>query len=419
MKRLLTCAAVIGFMLLLPVLSEASLENPSLCEYYNLGKYYINTGQFDLAISNNNAMIAKNPTTKEAENGWLEVGDCYYQLMLRSMAELEKAKASGDVPKSEIEQMTARVNSNMNQALAAYLKVVAQFPASKAEAIIRVGLTYAAFGSEKKDLALRELKKVTDSYPEEAARAYLLISDTYAKNKDIIAAEQGYSVASVLYPEVASLALSKYADLELDSEEYGNAMDTYTTIVQSMGIDGAYGDKYHFIGSMVQDATEKRGRAERTLGSKDDELNGYRSVYARFVGTNVGLTAQTKLAEALWYYGKPDDAAKILKQIMDDYPQSVWCVDAMMILARLQGATASAVETYQRIIRTYPFSIYRVHAQFKLAETDLARAEKEEDPGVKKNLRAEAKNVCDGVIADYPLCSEGEQAKDFIAKNNL
>ncbi|MCX6339128.1 MAG: tetratricopeptide repeat protein [Candidatus Aureabacteria bacterium] len=419
MKRLLACAVVVGVMLLLPLFIGASLENPSLSEYFHLGNYYTVTEQFDLAITSNNAMIAKHPVTREAEHGWLGIGYCYQQLMLRSMAEFEKAKARGDVPKRELEEMTSRVNSNMNQALAAYQKVIAQFPASKAEAIIGVALTYAAFGSEKEAMAMRELKKVTDSYPEEAGRAHLLIGDTYAKNKEGVAAEQAYSLASVLYPEVASLALSKYADLKLDSEEYGNAVDTDTTIIQSLGIDGAYDDKYHFIGSIVQNAIEKRGQAERALESMDDELDSYRSVYTRYIGTNVGMAAQMKLAEALWYYGKSDDAAKILKQIMNDYPRSVWCVRATMLLAKLQGATKNAVETYQKLISTYPFSIHRVQAQFKLAEVHLAQAEKQEDPGEKKKLRAEAKNVCDGVIADYPLCAEGEQAKDFIAKNKL
>jgi len=419
MKRLLACAAALGILLVLPAFIEASIQNPSLPEYYHLSRYYSDTGQFDLAIANDNAMIAKYATTREAEHGWLGIGYCYNQLMLRAMSELEKAKARGDVTKKEIEEMTSRVNSSMNQALAAYQKVVAQFPASKAEAMIGIALTYSAFGPEKEDLALGELKKVTDSYPEEAGRAHLLIGDTYAKNGDTIAAEQAYSVASVVYPEVASLALSKYADLNLNSEEYGAAVDTYTTIIQSLGIDGTYDAKHRFMGSLVQSATEKRGQGERALGSKDDELNGYRSVYARYVGTNVGMTAQTKLAEALWYYGKSDDAAKILKQIMNDYPKSVWCVRATMLLAKLQGATKNAVETYQKLIRTYPFSIYRVEAQFKLAEVHLAQAEKQEDPGEKKKLRAEAKNVCDGVIADYPLCPEGEQAKNFIAKNML
>jgi outer membrane protein assembly factor BamD (BamD/ComL family) len=419
MKRLLACAVVVGVMLLLPLLIGASLENPSLTEYYHLGSYYAVTEQFDLAVANNNAMIAKYPTTREAESGWLGIGYCYHQLMLRSMAELEKAKARGDVPKKELEEMTSRVNSNMNQALTAYQKVIAQFPASKAEAIIGIALTYAAFGSEKEDAALRELKKVTDSYPEEAGRAHLLIGDTRAKNKESVAAKQVYSVASVLYPEIASLALLKYADLNMDSEEYGNAVDTYTTIIQSLGIDGAYDSKNHFVGSVMDRAVERRGEAERALESKDDELDSYRSVYTRYIGTNVGMAAQMKLAEALWYYGKSDDAAKILKQIIDDYPQSVWCVRAMMLLVKLQGASKNAVETCQKLIRTYPFSIHRVNAQFKLAEVYLAQAKKEEDPGEKKKLRAEAKNVCDGVIADYPLCPEGEQAKDFIAKNKL
>ncbi|MEJ2745850.1 MAG: tetratricopeptide repeat protein, partial [bacterium] len=354
-----------------------------------------------------------------AERGWLGIGQCYYHLMLRSMSELKQAKARGDVPKRELDEMSAKVNSYMTQALAAYQKVTSQFPAAKAEALIGIALTYSAFGAEKQDVAMRELKKVIDNYPEEAARAQLLIGDIYAENGDSIAADQAYSLASVIFPEVASLALSRYADANLKSEEYGTAMDSYTTIIQSLGIDGAYDNKLHFLGSVTQNAIEKRGEGERALGSKEDELNGYRSAYARYVGTNVGMTAQLKLAEALWYYGKTEEAVRTLNQIMKDYPKSIWRVRAMMLLAKLQGSTKNAVETYQKLIRTYPSSIHRVKAQFKLAEVYLAQSKKAEDPGDKKKLKGKAKNVCDGVIADYPLCPEGEQAKDFVAKNKL
>jgi tetratricopeptide (TPR) repeat protein len=419
MKKTLYLAAFMGIVLALPAFIEASIESPSLLEYHHLGGYYMNTGQFDLAISNNSAMVSKYPTTREAEYGWLHIGQCYYQLMLRSISELEQAKARGDVPKRELEEMAAKVNSNMNQALTAYRKVISQFPASKADAIIGVALTYAAFGSEKQAVAMRELKKVTDNYPEEAGRAQILIGDIYAKDGDAVAAEQAYSLASVMYPEVSSLALSRYADANLKAEEYGTAMDSYTTIIQSLGIDGAYDNKLHFVGSIAQNAIEKRGAGERALGSKEDELNGYRSAYARYVGTNVGMTAQMKLAEALWYYGKTEDAVKILNQIQDDYPKSIWCVRAKMLLAKLQGTTKNSVDTYQKLIRAYPSSIHRVKAQFKLAEVYMAQSEKEEDPGNKKKLKANAKNVCNGVIADYPLCPEGTQAKDFVTKNKL
>lgn len=419
MKKTLFCAAFLGMLPALPSLMEASIENPSLVEYYHLGGYYMNTGQFDLAISNDNALVSKYPTTREAERSWIEIGKCYYQLMLRSMSELEQAKARGDVPKRELDEMAARVNSNMTQALTAYQKVVSRFPASKAEAIIGIAITYSAFGPEKQDVAMRELKKVADNYPEEAGRAQLLIGDIHANNGDYIAAEQAYSLASVLYPEVASLALSRYADVNLKSEEYGAAVDTYTTIIQSLGIDGAYDDKLHFLGSVAQNAIEKRGEGERALGSKEDELNGYRSAYARYVGTNVGMAAQLKLAEALWHYGNNEEAAKTLNQIISDYPKSIWCVKAMTLLAKLQGTTKNAVDAYQKLIRAYPSSIHRVQAQFDLAGVYLAQAEKAEDPGDKKKLKAEAKNVCDGVVADYPLCPEGEQAKNFAAKNKL
>ena len=132
MKKTLALAAFMGILLVLPALLEASMENPSLSEYYHLGGYYMNTGQFDLAISNDNAMIIKYPTTLEAERVWLEIGKCYYQIMLRSISDLGQAKARGTATKQEIEELTAKVNSNMTQALTAFQKLVSQFPASKA-----------------------------------------------------------------------------------------------------------------------------------------------------------------------------------------------------------------------------------------------------------------------------------------------
>ena len=90
-----------------------------------------------------------------------------------------------------------------------------------------------------------------------------------------------------------------------------------------------------------------------------------------------------------------------------------------MKLAELKGESADAAEAYASIIRSYPMSLFRIKAQMKQAATYLALSEKEEDADKKLKLRADAKKACEAVLADFPRCPEGRQAREFIEENDL
>lgn len=420
MKNMIRCFAVLAVVA--SVTShrlEGSIENPSLREYYHLGGYYMNTEQYELAIADFRALTERHPTTRESEHAWLGMGEGYFRLMLRARDDLAKARAEGRATKKEVEGFESKIKAHMNQAIAAYQKVIAQFPASRADAILRVGLVYLACGTDKGDEAIGEFQKVIAGFPEEAGRAQILLADLYAEMGDAEKARAAYTIAANYFPEVSSLAMLSYADYLTKLESYGEAVDSYDMITGQLGIDGAYDSVHRPIGHIMREAVQKRGRAERALKSKDDELKGYTGVASRYYGTNTAMEANMALAEALGYYGRGSEAVSMLKSIATGYPRSVWAPKALMQLGSLQGVSRDAVETYRGIMQSYPASIYWIDAQMKLAALYLKLADTEKDADEKARLKAHAGDACRAVVSAFPLCPEGEAAKSFIAEHKL
>jgi len=426
MKKFILCSAcsLMALGALVP-LTEATIENPNLGEFYNLGNYYVNTGQYDTAVKNYNTMVKNYPTTWEAEQGWLQMGGVYKQLMLRAKADLDTAKKEGKLPEI-IKNLESNVNSFMLQSISAYQKAIAQFPASKAEGLIGISQVYAALGADKSDEALGELQTVIAGYPEEAGRAQILVGDLYAALGDSENAKKAYTKAGNEFPEIASLATLRYADLLMKEENFGKALDSYETIASQLGIDGAYGNQLNYIGGIMSRAVSGRGEATRDIAERDkkksenEEIAGFSSIASRYYGTNVGMEANMDQAEALFYYSRSPEAVVLLrKSIAEAYPQSIWAVRALMKLAKLQGVSQEAADTYKGIIQSYPLSIYWVKAHMKLADLYLKLAEGEKDDAQKVKLKAAAGEECKAVSASFPMCPEGEQAKAYSAKNNL
>ncbi|MCX6354703.1 MAG: tetratricopeptide repeat protein [Candidatus Aureabacteria bacterium] len=426
MKKFILCSAcsLIAFGAFVPLI-QATIDNPNLGEFYNLGSYYANTGQYDLAVKNYNTMVKNYPATVEAEQGWLRLGEAYKQLMLVAKADLDKAKKEGKLPEI-IKDLESKVNSLMLQSINAFQKASAQFPASKAEGLIGISQVYAAFGADKSDEALGELQTVIAGYPEEAGRAQILVGDLYASLGDRENAKKAYTKAGNEFPEVASLATLRYADLLMKQEDFGKALDSYETIVNQLGIDDAYGNKFRFLGDVMSRAVSGRGEATRDIAerekkkSESEEIAGYSGIASHYYGTNVGMEANMDLAEALFYYGRSPEAVVLLrKSIAEAYPQSRWAVRALMKLAKLQGVSQEAADTYKGIIQSYPLSIHWVKAHMKLADLYLKLAEAEKDSDQKVKLRAAAGEECKAVSAAFPMCPEGAQAKEYSAKNKL
>lgn len=419
MNRVITAVLAIGLATAFgAVRADASMENPSLGEYYHLGEYYLNTRQYAQAITNYTAMIARHADTKEAERGWLSIGGGYCQLMQQAMSDLERAKAAG-APKSEIEGLQSKVTSQMNQSIAAYRKAAAQFPAARAEASIGLGELYAARGQEKMEEAKTELKRVIDNYPEEAGRAQIVLGDVALAAGDRAAAKQAYTAARTSFPEVASLATLKYAAMVFDDGSLGEAADVYTSLIDSEGVDGAYSGKYQLLDTVMQEAVEKRAAVIRALEIKDAEIEGLTSVVTRFYGTNVGLDASLKKAEALSYHGKADEAVSLLNSVVTQYPKSVWAVRALMRLAKIHGATPQAADAWGRVISSWPQSLFLNEAKMSLAGTFLTMAEAEKEEGRRIELRTRAGNVCREIITASPSCPEGSKAREFLASRGL
>lgn len=418
--REIVSIVIVGVVLAAPASSSiASIENPDLNEYYHLGRYYADTGQYRKAIGNYRSMIGKHPNTRQAEEGWLNMGNCYYHLMLEAGAELTKARARIGTTARDIQRLEANVLTYMNDAISSYQKVIAQFPKSKAEAIVRIGKTYAGSGPGKLADARLQFRKVVEGCPEEAGRAQLLLGDTYADAGDPESAKQMYTIARSGFPEVASLASLKTAAGFLNSGDFSRAADGYGEIISCLGIDGAYDSSYHPVGNIMKKAVAGEGDAEAALNNIKNEISGYRAVIDRFPGTGVCMETRLELARAYWFNDMKGDAVKVLEGMASEYPKSVWKVKALFLLAELQGASGDAVLTYGRIIRSFPESRFRVKAQMELAETYLGLAGKESDPVEKNRLKGKAREACNAVRSSYPFSPEADEAKVFLEKNGL
>lgn len=419
MRALVSIVIAGAVLAVLASSSTASIENPGLGEYYHLGQYYASTGQQRKAIDNYRSMIGKYPNTREAERGWLNMGNCYYHLMLEAGAELAKARARIGTTARDIQGLETKILTYMNDAVSAYRKVIKQFPNSKAEAIVRIGMTYAGRGPEKVADARIQFQEVVENYPEEAGRARLLLGESYEKEGKLEIASQMYGMARASFPEVATLACLKRAECFFDAGDFGRASDRYDEIVDRLGIDGAYSDTYHPVGTVMKEAISKQGAAERALKNIDNELGGYKAVAARYPETNVCMEARLKLAEAYWFKEEKEDAAKVLGSIAAEYPKSVWKVRALFILAKMQGISRDAVITYREITTSFPRSRFWVKAQMELAETYLGLAGNESDPVEKNRLKEKAREACGAVRSTYPFCPEAGAAKAFLEKNGL
>jgi TolA-binding protein len=398
--------------------ADAGLENPGLADYYHLGDYYLRTSQYEQAVSNYAAMAAKYPDTREAERGWLKTGEAHYMLMLRALADLERAAAAG-APASETEELRSKADSRRNRAAAAYRRAAAQFPAARAEAHVGLGLLAAARGGEGMQEARKELGLVVDHFPEGAGRAQILLGDIAAAAGDRPGARRAYEEARSRFPEVASLAMLKSATLAFDEGGFAETAGICASIIDRAGIDGAYSAEYRPAGTVMIEAVAKRAAAERALAESGQELKGLSAVAERYCGTNVGLGAAIKKAEAAAHYKAPDDAAALLNGIAAKYPKSVWAAEALACLARIQGPCGKAAETWERMIAAWPQSAWRVEAAMGLAETWLAMAAAEKDEGRRAVLRAKAGDACRDVIAAFPSSPEGARARDFIASRGL
>jgi TolA-binding protein len=186
-----------------------------------------------------------------------------------------------------------------------------------------------------------------------------------------------------------------------------------------MGIDGAYSGMYRPLDTVMQEAVGKRVAAIRALEIKDEEIEGLTSVAARFYGTNVGLDAVLKKADALAYHGRADEAASLLSSVVTQYPKSVWAVRALMRLAGIHGATPQAADAWGRVISSWPQSLFWIEAKMGLSGTFLAMAEAEKEEGRRIELRTRAGNVCREIITAFPSCPEGSRAREFLASRGL
>jgi TolA-binding protein len=401
-------------ILLFAASAEGSIENPTIREYPHLGRFYAHTGQHELAVATYRAMLSRHPDAGEAQEGWLELGVCCRELLQQALADLARAREEG-TPKREIEEIESRVSSWMTQALAAYQTVLARYPASRAEAIIGTGNVLAAFGAEKADEARSEYLKVVDGYPEEAARAQVLIGDLLAATGDSAGAKTAYRAAVLSFPEIAPLAMMRLADLLFGEGAYGEAADAYASLVEGMAVDGAYNHRLHPIGDILERAIARRGEAERALGNRDAELTGYADAATRYDGTRAAAAARFESAEALDHYGKGDEAAGTLEAVVSRFPKSVWAARARMRLAAMRGASARAVEQYRGIADSWPQSIYWVEAQMRIADAWRRIADAEEEADKKKEARTKARAACEEITARWPSCPETAKAKELLA----
>jgi TolA-binding protein len=169
----------------------------------------------------------------------------------------------------------------------------------------------------------------------------------------------------------------------------------------------------------MERAVAGRGAAERALGTRESELEGYTAASTRYDGTHAGVIARIKSAEALDYYGRGDEAAGALESIVSRFPKSIWAARAQMRLAEMRGASAKATELYLKIADAYPQSIFWVEARMRLAETYWKIADGEEDADKKKEMRAKARAACEEIPAHFPSCPEVAKAREFLSTHTL
>lgn len=414
---------IMGFSLLISLFffSElrADISNPDLKESFYLGRYYLQVGQLEQAISNYEELIQNYPRTREAEEAWMNLGGIYVSLLKQKQEELEAAllEAEKTGVDNNVRSLQTEVINLRNQAIKTYQTVVNRFPDSAGSAMIRIGRIYVFHSSGLEEDGRNMFQKVINGFPEESGRAALLLGDSYSHQGKYEEAKTAYHQAGYKFPEVSARARILISRLDQKLDNFSAAVNVLNPSLNIIGGDGLF-TEYRFKGSIMQEAIELIAENMIAEGNSELAIERLKNVIADHPNTNVGLRTTLYLAGIYQQEGDQELFREVLDSVVDDYPQSIYAVKAYLQKANAVSDEES-VNIYNLLREKFPRSKFWVSTTIKLSRLYLAMAEKAEEDKEKNDLRSRAGIAVREIIKNYPFSPQAEQAKNFLKTNQL
>lgn len=408
MKRVINLALILSIAgLVLAGDLTAEPTGLTLKEYYYLGEFYFQVGQYDKAIENYEELIRKYPTSREAEKAWLSIGDVYVRLLEQDQ------RGSGQKLKS----LSAAAESFKQKALNSYQKVVDNFPNSAGLALIRIGKVHAFYCPGEEELGRVKFREVVDNFPEEAGRAALFLGDSYLHQKQAEQAKTAYYQARFFYPEVAAQAQVLFSRVDLEQKDYSSVVDALSPVLSTLGIDG-YFNAYYYSGNIMQQAVTLTAEGMEAEGNHRFVVEHLKNIVSRYPDTNIALQTQLELAKFYSKQGKNDLARNELGRIISRYPQSHYAVQAHLAEAEIVS-TEEAIQLYKSLQKSFPRSKFWVTASISAANKHLELAQGTTEVATKNTHRALARAALMEIIRRYPRAPEAGQAQEILKSNQL
>lgn len=334
-----------------PALGGISASDLSLGEYYHLGAYYLQVGRQEDAISNYREMIALQPDSREAERGWLLIGDAYLELGRQALSGQDKN--------------LARSKDFFAKAAEAYRSLLGRFPAAEAEARLRLGKLYAFHVPGSEETGRGWLRAVTADFPEKAGQAALSLGEAYLAEGRTEEAFASFQDALNEFPEVAAAAALAQGKILEGTGDHLGALAVYSLIVRTQALDG-YFSAGEFRGTTLEKALA--GLAGAALEAQDPGKASdlIAQIAADYPGTNAEMTARFGNVELLARRGETEKAAGVLDGIAFRAPRSFYAPKALFRKALLLAGEERR-EVYREIRRRWPKSLNWVEATERLA----------------------------------------------------
>ena len=410
-------STVIVSLFLIPLFSPsslASIEKPDLQEYFHLGEFYLQVGKPEKAISNYRAMIRKYPRSREAEKGWLFMGNAYLALYRQTQKKLSQDK-QGD--RLELKKLRSRADKYRNKTISSYQYVADNFPGSAGLALVRLGRAYAFTFPDGPEKGRAFFRRVMDQFPEEAGRAALFLGDSYLHDRQYDQARAAYRQARFFYPEVAARAQVLFSQVDRKQKNQAEVLNDLAVVLNPLGIDGHFSE-YRYQGNIMREAIERTASTLEEQNNPEEAVNHLTRMIRLYPGTNVSLQSRLRLAQSYSEQGEKEEAFRELAQIISEYPQSVYAARAYLKKADI-APPSETPGIYRALERAFPRSKFRLSAGTKEAFANLALAKRIDNPAEKKLFRQRAGQALKKIIQLYPHSPEAEEARQTIAANRL
>jgi tetratricopeptide (TPR) repeat protein len=392
--------AVRNYLRLADGLNDQELETRV---WKGLGDTYFLQASYENALNAYTKVLGSSPDDHTSYQSQLQMGAAH-ELMdnldaaLQTYDTLEKAKRFRLYrPKVQLRIANVyRLTGDVDAALTAYERIVKQNPRTEtsAEAYYQIALIEHEV-RRNNELALELFAKARKerSTSDAAVKAREMEQTLFQLDKSKKRAEKETKQGTQALFNVAEIYLFSLGEVDSALSAYQQVLDRADSTYTPKALYG--------MGLIYADSLNNQEEASRIFGELVESypITPYAVDARRRIGQDrsddVLAEARFLEAEALKSEGAdPKDVVKILQQVSDEYPQSIYAPKALYALAWAYendlGDFALATELYTRVAETYPMSDFAEVSEDKIKQIakDARDVKRNQDRAAKEAQKA-------------------------------